>query len=57
MATNPDRRAGYLILGGFIVAFACLLVWFALDLGGLMPGDSPVLEPDEPATVLPETSS
>ena len=54
---NMDRRAGYIIIGGFVLAFACLLVWFALDLGGLMPGDSPVLEPEEPATLVPETNS
>jgi len=57
MATNPDRRAGYLIIIGFILALACLMVWFLLDLGGLMPGDSPVLPPEEPATVLPDVSN
>jgi hypothetical protein len=52
---RKDSFAGRLIIGGFVLGLAILVVWFALDLGGLMPGDVPVLPPDEQASVLPNT--
>jgi hypothetical protein len=58
MADRSDsRRAGNIIIGGFLLALAILVVWFALDFGGLMPGDQPVLTPDAPASVVPEAAN
>lgn len=56
MAQRANGRAAYYILGGFILALVILVLWFVLDLGGVAPGDSPVLPPEEPASVLPDAS-
>lgn len=50
---EQDNHAARIIISGFALALADLIVWFALDYGGLMPGDSAVLPPWEPASVLP----
>ncbi len=52
MAGQTDRRAAYLIIGAFVIGLIVLILWFALDFGGLAPNDDPVLPPEEPATVI-----
>ncbi|MDB5612941.1 MAG: hypothetical protein JWQ22_594 [Devosia sp.] len=53
MQEKTDRRAGYLIVGGFVLALVIVVLWLVLEFSGVMPGDSAVLPPEEPATVLP----
>jgi hypothetical protein len=52
---QKDNFAGRFILGGFLLALAVLVIWFALDFGGLMPGDVPVLQSQDSESVLPES--
>jgi len=54
---RKDNNAARIIIGGFVVGLIALIIWFALDLGGLMPGDSAVLPPEEPASVLPNADA
>lgn len=55
MADRSSRSAGRIIIGGLLLGLAILVVWFALDFSGLVPGDSAVLPPEEQDSVLPET--
>jgi len=57
MAEKTDNRAGRILIGALIIALLALVVWFALDFGGLLPGDSAVLPPEEPASVLPNADT
>ena len=54
---RKDNNAARIIIGAFVAGLALLLIWFALDLGGLMPGDSAVLPPEEPASVIPNADA
>jgi hypothetical protein len=47
-----ETNAARILIGGFVVALLALFVWFAVDLGGLMPGDSAVLTPNDTPNLL-----
>jgi hypothetical protein len=44
---KEDKKAGRILIAGFVLVLAALIVWFAVDLGGVMPGDTGAPPPEE----------